>query len=76
MTEGATDTPASVGRQLRDVRGTWEHESWACHRWVMSKWTPHAEYPRASILKAMNQAVTRLYVQEDDVDGGNDSQAA
>jgi integrase len=31
---------------------------------------------RASILKAMNQAVTRLYVQDDDADGGNDSQAA
>jgi integrase len=31
---------------------------------------------RASILKAMNQAVSRLYVQEDDADGGNDSQAA
>jgi hypothetical protein len=42
----------------------------------MSKWTPHAEYPCGSILKAMNQAVTRLYVQEDDADGGNDSQAA
>jgi hypothetical protein len=31
---------------------------------------------RASILKAMNQAITRLYVQEDGADGGNDSQAA
>jgi integrase len=30
---------------------------------------------RAAILKAMNQAVTRLYVQEDAEDG-NDSQAA
>ena len=30
---------------------------------------------RASILKAMNQAVTRLYVQED-ADGGGESQAA
>jgi hypothetical protein len=25
----------------------------------------------AAILKAMNQAVTRLYLQEDDADGGN-----